>query len=129
MNMKKNGSSCVAARPSGYTRFEMDGFIYYQQGRKCGKKNCQCASGKLHGPYWYRRSTKSGRVHYVGKNLELGIVRAFEARLKNEEKIIEKRLKMIDEYEALGRLLAGESLSASDCKIICDFGLKRCLVS
>ena len=41
---------------------------------KCGKKGCKkCASGELHGPYWYLYRPKqngSGRTsEYVGKTL------------------------------------------------------------
>jgi len=43
--------------------------------QKCGKKNCKCQQGKLHGPYWWRvkyvRKSESGKGHhrwkYVGK--------------------------------------------------------------
>jgi hypothetical protein len=38
---------------------------------RCGKENCKCASGKLHGPYWYSYIRIKGRVksQYVGKKL------------------------------------------------------------
>ena len=41
---------------------------------KCGKKGCKkCASGELHGPYWYLYRPKEngpGRTsEYIGKNL------------------------------------------------------------
>ncbi len=28
---------------------------------RCGKPNCRCACGELHGPYWYRRWREGGR--------------------------------------------------------------------
>jgi len=34
---------------------------------RCGKKNCKCASGKGHGPYWYVKI--DGKDKYLGKNL------------------------------------------------------------
>jgi hypothetical protein len=41
---------------------------------KCGKKNCKrCASGELHGPYWYlyrpKENGKGRTSEYVGKVL------------------------------------------------------------
>jgi hypothetical protein len=29
--------------------------------RRCGKPTCRCASGRLHGPYWYLRWRDRGR--------------------------------------------------------------------
>lgn len=38
---------------------------------RCGKKNCHCAEGKPHGPYWYAYWTEDGktRSQYIGKKL------------------------------------------------------------
>ncbi len=116
-------------KKGGYTRFEIDGQIFYQQGRKCGKNNCQCANGQQHGPYWYRRNQESGKVRYIGKNLSSEVVAAIEAIMADGEKIIDKRLELEEQSKALARLLAGESLSDSDCEIIKDFGFGACLVS
>src|SRR5688500_34237 len=32
------------------------------QYKRCGKANCRCARGQLHGPYYYRFKWHSGRV-------------------------------------------------------------------
>ena len=59
----------TAAREKGQSR------RYLELERvKCGKKGCKkCASGELHGPYWYLYRPKEngpGRTsEYVGKNL------------------------------------------------------------
>ncbi len=47
---------------------------YQLVGVRCGKKNCHCAEGKLHGPYWYAYWTEGGRTksQYVGKKLPRG---------------------------------------------------------
>ena len=50
---------------------------------KCGKKGCQkCASGELHGPYWYLYCPKqngSGRTsEYVGKMLPQTLAEEFD---------------------------------------------------
>src|ERR1051325_5406987 len=38
---------------------------------RCGKPNCKCARGRLHGPYWYAYWSEGGRTRarYVGKRL------------------------------------------------------------
>ncbi|MFQ5795497.1 MAG: DUF6788 family protein [Candidatus Bipolaricaulia bacterium] len=38
---------------------------------RCGKPNCKCTKGELHGPYWYAywREGKRVRSGYVGKSL------------------------------------------------------------
>lgn len=38
---------------------------------RCGSKKCRCASGELHGPYWYAYWSEGGRTksQYVGKKL------------------------------------------------------------
>ena len=38
---------------------------------RCGSKKCKCASGELHGPYWYVYWTERGRTRsqYIGKRL------------------------------------------------------------
>lgn len=32
------------------------------QYKRCGRANCRCANGPLHGPYYYRFTWESGRV-------------------------------------------------------------------
>ena len=46
------------------------GNITYQLERvRCGKSNCKCAKGSLHGPYWYGYWSEGGKTKsmYVGK--------------------------------------------------------------
>jgi hypothetical protein len=46
------------------------GSITYQLERiRCGKANCKCAKGSLHGPYWYGYWSEGGRTKstYIGK--------------------------------------------------------------
>jgi len=44
---------------------------YYLMRLRCGKKNCKCAQGELHGPYWYsyRQEKGKARYKYIGKTL------------------------------------------------------------
>ena len=47
------------------------GHLTYQLERiRCGKANCKCAKGALHGPYWYAYWSEDGKTKsmYVGKN-------------------------------------------------------------
>ena len=48
---------------------------YQLEGVRCGKKNCHCAEGKPHGPYWYAYWTEGGktRSQYIGKKLPRGL--------------------------------------------------------
>ncbi|HZS48417.1 MAG TPA: DUF6788 family protein [Blastocatellia bacterium] len=49
---------------------EKVGHITYQLERiRCGKTNCKCAAGELHGPYWYSYWSQNGKTKsaYVGK--------------------------------------------------------------
>lgn len=41
---------------------------------RCGSKNCKCAGGILHGPYWYAYWTEGGKLksQYIGKKLPKG---------------------------------------------------------
>lgn len=42
---------------------------------RCGSKNCKCAEGQMHGPYWYAYWTEGGRTRsqYIGKKLPKGV--------------------------------------------------------
>jgi hypothetical protein len=48
---------------------------YQSEMVRCGKKNCHCAEGRLHGPYWYAYWTEGGRTksQYVDKKLPRGV--------------------------------------------------------
>lgn len=49
----------------------LDNKTYRLESIRCGKENCKCARGKLHGPYWYSYSRVGDKVksQYVGKKL------------------------------------------------------------
>ena len=49
---------------------------------RCGKQGCKCASGNLHGPYWYAYWTEKGktRSQYIGKRLPKGIKSGDDAK-------------------------------------------------
>lgn len=47
-----------------------DGWFYQQEMVQCGKSNCKCKNGFLHGPYWmrYKFIGNKRRKEYVGKS-------------------------------------------------------------
>jgi len=116
-------------------RFELQGIIYYQQGRKCGKPDCVCASGELHGPYWYSRDMAYNKVSYLGKELPVNIAKARAALAKSQARIKAKIAEITDKViqlekqeNALKLLLAGMALSPSHKAIVHKFGFGLCLV-
>lgn len=42
---------------------------YKLEKRRCGKKECKCRRGELHGPYWYGYQRVDGKLKskYIGK--------------------------------------------------------------
>jgi hypothetical protein len=42
---------------------------YRLESVRCGKQKCRCASGELHGPYWYAYWSEGGKTRsmYLGK--------------------------------------------------------------
>jgi hypothetical protein len=58
------GREVVESRQAGKVTYRLEMV-------KCGKLTCRCASGLLHGPYWYAYQKKAGRLksRYVGKDL------------------------------------------------------------
>jgi|SRR5215213_5337740 len=55
---------------------------YRQESVRCGKENCKCARGKLHGPYWYSYSRVKDKVtsQYIGKNLPRDVEKKLRSR-------------------------------------------------
>lgn len=46
------------------------GITYQLERVRCGKANCKCTKGSLHGPYWYGYWSEGGKTKsmYIGKN-------------------------------------------------------------
>jgi len=54
---------------------------------RCGKKECKCSRGELHGPYWYAYYSENGktRCKYVGKTLpDIASILKFSKRLREK---------------------------------------------
>lgn len=60
----------------------LDHRTYRQESIRCGKENCKCARGKLHGPYWYSYTRVKDKVRsqYIGKRLPKNIERKLKSR-------------------------------------------------
>lgn len=108
-------------------RFNLEGWTYYQQGRKCGKPDCKCQNGELHGPYWYKRD-RYGTINYIGKELpaDVATARAWHDILLHD--IDKKRHILLTMYDAMTRLIRNESLTATDRQIIEYMGFGNTLV-
>lgn len=67
---KANGRQVLQERQSHNKTYRLEEI-------RCGKKNCHCAKGRLHGPYWYAYWTEGGRTksQYIGKKLPKGVRR------------------------------------------------------
>lgn len=59
----------------------IDNKTYRLESIRCGKENCKCTRGNLHGPYWYSYIRVKDQVtsRYIGKSLPQDI----EKRLKS----------------------------------------------
>lgn len=84
---KAEESARAARSPSGKRIIEertIDNQTYCLEMVRCGKENCKCTRGKLHGPYWYSYMRIEGIVKskYVGKKLPRAIEKSL--RFKNE---------------------------------------------
>lgn len=74
---------------------------------KCGKPNCRCARGELHGPYWYRFYRQGDRLvkQYVRRQ-DVEPVRAACNKRRRDEKRARRRLQEgMSTWRALSRLL------------------------
>lgn len=110
-------------------RFELEGTTYYQQRRKCGKASCKCAQGRLHGPYWYSRDQSSGDVAYIGKELPANVEAARAAHDVMLPAMVQERRRLLEQVDALGRLIGHKALRDGDRAIVAALGFEACLLS
>jgi hypothetical protein len=59
----------------------LDNKTYRLESIRCGKEKCKCASGKLHGPYWYSYTRIKDKVksQHIGKSLPKDIERKLKS--------------------------------------------------
>jgi len=108
---------------------KVNGVTYRLQYRKCGKAKCKCATGELHGPYWYSYDGNSA-AKYVGSHLPEHVTKQVEllkrsaAKIKSIKSRIEKHRDEAyrdykfaqDELRAVKALEAGERVDAAMLK-------------
>jgi hypothetical protein len=53
---------------------------------RCVKEKCNCARGKLHGPYWYSYSRVKDKVtsQYIGKKLPKDIEKKLKSHIEKQ---------------------------------------------
>ncbi|MGI9055070.1 MAG: DUF6788 family protein, partial [Pyrinomonadaceae bacterium] len=58
-----------AAKNTIVEEIDINGKTYRLQFVRCGKETCKCATGGLHGPYWYAYWFENGKTKskYLGK--------------------------------------------------------------
>lgn len=57
--------------------------------KRCGKLNCRCARGMLHGPYFYRRWREGGRLRkgYVSREEVTSAILEIALRRQRQKEI------------------------------------------
>ena len=102
-------------------QYRVNGILYRQQFRKCGKPTCKCQEGELHGPYWYAYENGSP-AKYVGQQLPEHVanhekmlksaatqIRKLETDLTKKKDDLFRQYKLTEEQlRALQQLRAGE---------------------
>ena len=66
---------------------------FVERKRRCGRPNCRCARGQLHGPYAYHFARRGGRLckRYVRPAEVDGVRAACEARQRQRRELAEWR--------------------------------------
>jgi hypothetical protein len=67
--------------------------VVCRQWVRCGRANCRCARGQLHGPYFYHFARENGRLRkrYVRPAEADGVKAACEARRRQRRELADWR--------------------------------------
>jgi len=80
--------------------------LLHEAYRKCGKRNCKCSEGKLHGPYYVLSVNKQGKKSTVMiKRADVPVVLKEAKRYLYFQKTLTRIRKMNREIDALLSLL------------------------
>lgn len=81
----------------------LEGYLEAQMVR-CGKPNCKCAKGELHGPYYIRRWERQGKKcsKYVKKGELSSVILSISAR-KQQRAELKEFVRSINEASSLIR--------------------------
>jgi hypothetical protein len=69
------------------------------QYKRCGRANCKCAGGRLHGPYYYRFTWEAGRV--VKEYIPLSRVEEVEAACARHRAVQDERREGRRQFQTL----------------------------
>jgi hypothetical protein len=66
----------------------LDNKTYRLEYIRCGKENCKCTRGKLHGPYWYSYARVKDKTtsQYIGKKLSTDVEKKVLYKSSNKSK-------------------------------------------
>ena len=109
--------------------FELQGYRFYRQGRKCNKDGCRCQDGDLHGPYWFRRDQVKGTVKYIGTNLPDPVVWAYWACRKDAGAIVADIRELKSRLSILTKLQNQQRLTPSERMVLRELGYRECLIN
>jgi hypothetical protein len=81
----------------------LEGYLEAQMVR-CGKANCKCSKGELHGPYYIRRWERRGKKcsKYVKKGELSSVIASISAR-KQQRQEVKEFVRSINDASALLR--------------------------
>ena len=70
--------------------------------KRCGKPNCRCARGYLHGPFFYRRWLQGGRQRkqYVSRKKVAQVLGAIARRQALDREVVDIRKQLRRSIEA-----------------------------
>ena len=112
-------------------RFYLEGVLYYQEFRKCGKSSCSVCRGREgHGPYWYSRNVDTGERLYIGKELPDDVVmaRSFLERSPVLLGLNSLEAQLTARLNAVRKLQRREGLTEREKLYLVEFGLSGALV-
>lgn len=75
---------------------------------RCGRANCRCARGELHGPYYYRFYRENGQLkkeYLKCQNHQKEISVALEKRQRTRQARQERQTVLDNEMEAISQLM------------------------
>ena len=116
--------------PRPLDAFNLEGTHYFQQGRKCNKPACHCASGRpedLHGPYWFQRDS-SGKVTYIGRELPDVVVKTREEYNRLWVRMQRFKRELQEQVDAVQKLIDRDTLTADERVILKNLGLEEALL-
>jgi hypothetical protein len=77
---------------------------------------------------WYARQLDNGQVRYLGRELPLEVLSAYTAHTRLLPQMTKRRRELLKQYDALGRLVKGDTLWSDDRAIIHQLGFSEALV-